>query len=425
MKKANFQRINKSSDHPAADDPEAQVLLDTDEWAFAPWGPDGGPLLVKTMQGLEPLLANELRQMGAEGVQELTRAVTFMGNQEMLYRANYELRTALRVLIPIHAFPAFNEKQFYEGIREINWARYMDVDDTLAIDAVVQSTLFRHSHFMALLAKDGIADQFRERTGRRPSVELSTPTLRIHVHIRNHNQCQILLDSSGDSLHMRGYRRDHVAAPINEVLGAGMILHSGWNGKGAFVDPMCGSGTLPIEAAMIAGNIPAQKNRSLRFGFEGWPGFDAALWEKVRKAADERISTFEFPIIASDMDSRAINATSVNVMAAGVESGIIIQKQRFEHMMPPEETGCLMMNPPYDERLKIEDVEKFYGSIGEILKHRWTGWNAWIISANTAALKKIGLRPSGKLKLMNGALECTFQGYELFQGKRNTRFEEK
>lgn len=373
-------------------------------------------LIAKTLAGLEPVLADELRALGATGIRELKRAVAFDGDTRMLYRANYELRSALRILLPIHSFPAYNERNYYEAIREIDWSEYMRVDDTLAVDAIAQGEVFRHSQYVGLMTKDAIVDQFRDRYQRRPSVNTVAPTLRVNVHVQG-THCDIALDASGDSLHRRNYRRDTVEAPLNEVLAAGMILLSGWNGRGAFVDPMCGSGTLPIEAAMIATATPPQQKRE-QFGFFKWPDFNRKLWETVKKEADAGIQAFEFPILASDKDARARNATSINVLSAGLESVVQVEKMAFEKLMPPEAAGTLIANPPYDERLQMDDIAAFYKSIGDRLKQQWSGWDAWLISSNRDALKHVGLRPSRKITLFNGALECSFQKFELYEGSK-------
>ncbi len=372
--------------------------------------------IAKTLAGLEPVLADELRVLGAFGIRELKRAVSFDGDTRMLYRANYKLRSALRILMPIHSFPAYNERNLYEAIREIDWSEFMRVDDTLAVDAVAQGEVFRHSQYVGLLTKDAIVDQFRDRYGRRPNVNTAAPTLRVNVHMQG-THCDLSLDASGDSLHRRGYRRDTVEAPLNEVLAAGMILLSGWNGKGAFVDPMCGSGTLPIEAAMIATATPPQQKRE-SFGFFRWPDFNRKLWEQVKKEADSKIQSFEFQIIAADKDVRARNAAAINIMSAGLENVIQVEKMSFEKMLPPAETGTLIANPPYDERLKMEDIAAFYKSIGDRLKQHWAGWDAWLISSNRDALKSVGLRTSKKITLFNGALECSFQKFELYEGTK-------
>lgn len=372
--------------------------------------------IAKTLSGLEPALAAELKSIGATGVRELKRAVAFDGDLRMLYRCNYELRTALRVLVPIHSFPAYNEKNLYEGIREIDWSQYMSVNDTLAVDAITQGEVFRHSQYVGLLTKDAIVDQFRDRFQRRPNVNIAAPVLRINIHIQG-THCDVSLDASGDSLHRRNYRRDTVEAPLNEVLAAGMILLSGWNGKSDFVDPMCGSGTLPIEAAMIATRTPPQIKRE-SFGFFRWPDFNRKLWQEVKKEADDRIQSPEFQIFASDKDNRARNATSINAMSASLENVIHTDKTAFEKLDPPGPAGVLITNPPYDERLKMDDIVAFYKSIGDRLKKHWTGWDAWLISSNRDALKHVGLRPSRKITLFNGALECSFQKFELYEGTK-------
>lgn len=375
-------------------------------------------LVAKTMAGMEPILAAELEQLGATGIRPLKRAVAFDGDQKMMYRANYELRSALRILLPIHQFPAYNERNLYEGIREVDWSKWLDVSGTLAVDAIAQGEVFRHSQYAALLAKDAIVDQFRDRTGRRPNVNPIAPHLRINLHI-NGTQVEVSVDSSGDSLHRRGYRRDTVEAPLSEVLAAGMILLTGWDGQSPFVDPMCGSGTLAIEAAMMAMRIPPQIKRP-GFGFQKWPDYQAKIWKSV-VAECEKLRLPEPPggiIFASDRDSRARNATSINVMSLGLEASIHIEKSAFEALKPPTDTGTLVTNPPYDERLKVEDVQDYYTQIGNRLKQSWTNWDAWIISANRDALKHIGLRPSRRITLFNGALECSFQKFELYAGAK-------
>lgn len=369
-------------------------------------------MIAKTLSGLEATLAEELHALGASDVKPLKRAVSFQGDLRMMYRANYELRTALRILVPVHQFSAYNEKNFYKAVREVNWSEFMDVGDTLAIDAVTQGEVFRHSHYLGLLTKDAIVDQFRDRYGRRPSVNTVAPNLRINVHVQG-THVDISLDASGDSLHRRNYRRDTVEAPLNEVLAAGMILLSGWKGNTPFVDPMCGSGTLPIEAALLATRTPPQLHRE-RFGFFKWPNFQQKIWNEVKKEADAHIKTAETVILASDKDPRSRNATALNLMAAGLEKQVRVEKKLFEKLTAPAASGTLMMNPPYDERLKVEDAIAFYRSIGNVLKQNWKGWSAWIISSNLQAIKHLGLRPSQKIPLVNGALDCSFQHFEVF-----------
>lgn len=374
-------------------------------------------LLAKTMLGLEQVLAQELQELGATNILPLQRAVQFEGDQKLLYRANLELRTALRILKPFHSFKTKHENHLYKKLREIDWETYLGVDDTLAIDAVTTSKYLTHSKYLSLKTKDAIVDQFREKYERRPSIDLKRPTVRLNIHINSDNVCTLSLDSSGESLHKRGYRVDAVEAPINEVLAAGMILLSGWQKDCIFLDPMCGSGTIPIEAAYYAYNIPPQLYRDY-FGFKKWKDFDADLWETVLREAKERIQNFTFPIFGFDSDFQALKISSQNVLAAHLEGKVEIDLQKFEKLEPPAEKGFMIMNPPYDERLPVSDTEAFYKKIGDTLKQNFAGYTAWIISSNLDALKNIGLRPSRKMTLFNGPLECKFQKYDLYKGSK-------
>lgn len=379
---------------------------------------DKTKFVAKTLHGLEKVLATELENIGATQVQPSKRAVTFEGDKTTLYRANYELRTALRILVPVEDFYARDEKQFYARVRDrVDWSEFMGADDTLAVDAVVQSQTFRHSKYLALTVKDAIVDQFRDKFGRRPDVNLGNPELRIHLHVHE-NYCQLLLDASGDSLHKRGYRREQTDAPINEVLAAGMLQLAGYDGSQIFIDPMCGSGTLAIEAAMIARRMPA-KFLTPHFGFFRWRDFDKKLWENVKTEADSKLQPIQNQIFASDLDVQANNATAVNLMAAGLDREVNLQRKNFEKLEPPTETGgILMTNPPYDERLKVEEIENFYRKIGERFKHNWQGWTAWVISSNRPALNALHLRPTARHTLFNGKLECAFFKFQMYEGSK-------
>lgn len=375
-------------------------------------------VVATTMQGLEPVLQAELEQLGAHSTRPSKRAVEWKGDWAQVYKACYTLRTAIRVLVRIHSFKAFNEKQFYNEVRAVEWSKYIDVTQTLAVDAILAGNLFKNSHFVELLTKDAVVDQFRDLYGRRPDVNTHGPHLRIFVRI-NGNQCDLLLDASGDSLHLRGYRRDTVEAPLNEVLAAGLIGLSGWDGQSPFADAMCGSGTLPIEAAMLAMRIPAQRFREIPFGFTKWKTFDAKTWKNVRQEADEQtLTTPPFPIWASDKESRARNSTSINAMSAGLESILHIERAAFEKVDPPAPNGLLMLNPPYDQRLPVEEVKAYYQGIADVLKHRWAGWTAWVFSGHLEAMKHFGLRASRRIPLLNASIECTFQRYDLYAGSK-------
>lgn len=377
-------------------------------------------LIVKTFQGLEETLASELKSIGAQRVTQMTRGVECVGDETLLYRANLELRTALRVLVPIHSFKARNEDELYKGTREVDWTEWMDLKQTLAVDAVTQSNQLTHSRFISLRTKDAIVDQFRERFHKRPDVDPYQPHIRVHVHISQLSDCTVLLDSSGDPLFKRGYRTEAVQAPLNEVLAAGMIKLSGWDGTNAFADGMCGSGTLLIEAALIAGNIVPQFMRDY-FCFKNWKNFRPHLWDKVRKEAFSRQKNIEAPIVGSDILPKAIEIARENIFSAGLSNTIRIDQAPFDDFEPPASNGTLMMNPPYDERLKTEDIQGLYKMIGDRMKKAWSGWDAWIISSHADALKSIGLRPSRKIPLFNGPLECRFARFELYAGsKKNT-----
>jgi putative N6-adenine-specific DNA methylase len=367
-------------------------------------------LIAKTFAGLEEVLAAEIRNLGGMNVELLKRGVSYEGDKRLLYRSNWELRTALRILMPIHQFQTNNEHDFYNKIREIDWARYMDVKQTLAVDAVVNSTYFTHSQYVALKTKDAVVDQFRDKTMKRPSVNSLTPDLLINIHI-NGDQVNVSLDASGDSLHRRGYRVDAMEAPINEVLAAGMIQLTPWRGETPFADAMCGSGTILAEAAMLAQNIAPQHGRDY-FSFKRWLDYDAALLREVVEANAKK--ALAHPIYGSDLSFQAIRVTERNLEAAGVKGTVEMKRKDFFKAEKPAESGVLMFNPPYDERLHVGDVEAFYQQIGDTLKKQWTGWTAWMISSNPDAVKRIGLRPSNRIPLFNGALECRLLRFEMY-----------
>lgn len=377
--------------------------------------------LAKTLAGLEEVLAHELAALGAQDITLLKRAVQFSGDQKLLYRANYELRTALRIFQPIANFRARNENELYRQVYDINWPSILQLQDTFAIDAVTNSDIFRHSKYAALKTKDAIADRFRNQTGRRPDVDPKNPIKRLNLHIYQ-EQCTISLDSSGDSLHKRGYRAEALEAPINEVLAAGIILLTGWQADRHFIDPMCGSGTLLLEAAMIARQAPPQMKRRT-FGFMRWADFDAGLWMQVKREAKARIKPFEYLLWGADNDLRAIALTRSNAAEAGLEQYLSLQAAEFEQIQPPAPPGIVVMNPPYDERLQVDDVTQLYKSIGDKLKSSFSGYEAWIISANADAVKHIGLKASKKYTLFNGPLECKLLRFDMYEGSKKISVE--
>ncbi len=382
------------------------------------------PMLAKTFKGLEQVLAQELIELGANDVLIERRAVSFKGDKALLYRANLCLRTAIRVLVPIKEERLKLQKgikpedQVYEIAKSIDWSRFMTADTSFAIDATVYSELFRNSLFVTYRVKDAIVDYWKEKAGKRPNVNTENPDLRVNLHVGN-DHVTISLDSSGESLHKRGYRVANTEAPINEALAAGMLLLAGWKGQSDFYDPMCGSGTLPIEAALIARNIaPGVFRKS--FAFEKWPDFDADLWSDIYND-DSQEREFTHKIYGSDASFFAIQQATKNVKAAGVGRDIELKQVRMEEISTITSASPLVMiNPPYGERLASnKDMEDLYGKIGSALKHHFTGATAWIISSNEAAMKCIGLKPSKKLRLLNGELDCQFNRYDLFAGKRN------
>ena len=364
--------------------------------------------------GLEPVLAKELAQLGANDVQIGRRMVSFKGDKELLYRANFQLHTAIRILKPIKHFKALSADDVYEGVKDIDWSEYIGVDKTFAVDSVVFSEEFRHSKFVAYKVKDAIVDQFREKTGQRPNISISNPDIRLHIHIAE-DQCTLCLDSSGDSLHRRGYRQESVEAPLNEVLAAGMILMTGWHGETDFIDPMCGSGTLLIEAALIARNMAPGLFRK-EYAFEKWPDFDRDLFDEIYND-DSQEREFNHHIYGYDVDIKAVNTARLNVKAAGLSSDITIEEQDFKNFTQPKNKSIIVTNPPYGERISTNDLLGTYKMIGERLKHQFTGNEAWILSYREECFAQIGLKPSIKIPVFNGSLECEFRKYQMFDGK--------
>lgn len=372
-------------------------------------------LIAKTLFNLEGVLFEELKELGAKEIEKLNRAVKYKGDQSLLYKSNLHLRTALKILKPIDNFEVHNESQLYKKIKRIPWDTYFDVDQTFAIDATTSGDRFRHSKFAALKSKDAIVDQFREKYGKRPSVNTNDPDLRINIHISN-TSCTVSLDSSGLSLDRRGYRIEKTDAPINEVLAAGMILLSGWDKKSDFFDPMCGSGTIPIEAALMASNTPPGYQRN--FAFMKWKAFDKKNWEDLKNDAQSNISKPVAKIYGSDKDLKAFSVALSNAKRAGVSKFVSFKREDFFQTKAPSDSGLIMINPPYGERMGQEKIIQFYQDTGSHLKHHYEGWQAWIISANQEALKNIGLKTSKRFRLYNGPLDCKFYGYDLYKGSR-------
>jgi len=379
-------------------------------------------MIAKTSYGLEKVLSDELAAIGAEDMELLNRAVSFTGTKETMYRANLELRTALRILVPIYSFRVRDEVDLYRETKKFNWDKYLNPNTTFAIDSHVYSDNFNHENFVALKTKDAIVDQLRTVFGRRPDVDVINPDLRLNVHI-NDDQCSISLDSSGNSLHKRGYRIGQGLAPINEVLAAGMILLSGWDGQCNFIDPMCGSGTFLMEAATIAYNI-APGIKIEEFGFMKWKDYDPDLWEKILANAKSRERDFEHKIIGFDESPKAIKIAKDNIKNAELGWKVLLKVKSMEEIVPEDLDGggTVMINPPYGERLEEDDILDLYKTMGDCMKQNFEGCSVWIISSNKEALKEIGLRTSKKLTLYNGALECKYHNYQIYKGSRKSKY---
>lgn len=376
-------------------------------------------IIAKTLLGLEDILASEILKIGGRDIEALNRAVAFTGDLGMIYKANLSLRTALRILIPVHRFTVTDERSLYDEVKSIAWEDYLTADDTLAIDTVLSTDLFNHSQFISQKAKDAIADRFREREGRRPSVDLDRPVLRINLHIL-HDECSVSIDSSGDSLHKRGYRDQTNKAPMNEVLAAGLVLLSGWDRKRHLVDPMCGSGTILIEAAMIAANIPPGYYRT-EFAFMLWKKFmpfDEALFKTIEEALIGRISSEPASITGGEISHHVTRKARENVKLAKVDDLVVVKEGSMFDFQPPAGPGVLILNPPYGERMNKDDIFELYKNIGDTFKQKYAGYDCWMITSNMEALKVVGLRPSRKIRIFNGPLECRFVKYEMYKGTK-------
>jgi putative N6-adenine-specific DNA methylase len=370
-----------------------------------------------TLKGLEGVLAEELKKLGAQDIKEGIRSVTFRCDQGFLYKANIALRTAIRILKPIRTCKIYDEEDLYEAIQKIKWEKFLDVEGTFAIGAVVNSKNFTsNSHYIALKSKDAVADYFRHKYSKRPNVDLDYPDVKIHVHIQK-DWCTISLDSSGDSLHKRGYRSATNIAPINEVLAAGLVLLSGYSGDENFIDPMCGSGTILIEACMIACKIPANINRK-QFAFERWKNYDEDLYFTIQDALLKKITNSHFKIMGFDKAPSAVSKAKQNIINANLDEFIGVHHVNFFNSTK-EVFGntTILFNPPYGERLNI-DVNEFYKKIGDTLKHNYPNSTAWMITSDMQALKHVGLRTSKRIELKNADLDCKFVKYELYEGTR-------
>lgn len=376
-------------------------------------------MIAKTQQGLEPLLEKELQQLGAQNTQRLKRAVSFEGDKALLYKVNLYARLALKILVPFYQFKARNDKQLYDAVGKIDWSTFMNVDGSLAIDGLLRSDFFNHSQYIALKTKDAIVDQFREKFNRRPDVDIINPDLRLNLHIFK-DDATLSLDASNDSLHKRGYREETNRAPLNEVTAAAIVKMSGWDLKEPFMDGMCGSGTIVIEAAMLAKNIPANYLRK-RFGFQSWLDYDHQLWQSIKQEAKANIvHDKNLKIYGSDISGTTLEIARENIKNAGLSDVIRLDKVPFEYAKVPADKGTLVINPPYGERLSLEEAGEFYKMIGDKFKKDFNGWQAWVLSSNQEAMKSIRLKTSQRLLVYNGPLECKFHQYQMYLGTKRT-----
>ena len=374
-------------------------------------------MVAKTIFGLEEVLAAELLRLGAKSIEIHNRAVSFVGDIGFLYKSNLCLRTAMKILVPFETFSIESAEDLYSSIKKIKWENFFTENESFAINSVVSSDIFNHSNFPTLKAKDAIVDRFREMGGTRPNVDTENPDLRINIHITG-QEVIVSLDSSGDSLHKRGYRDKTNLAPINEVLAAGLVLLSGWEYHQPLIDGMCGSGTILIEAALHANNIPPGYYRS-SYAFQKWKNYDESLWNLIYDSTLSKIKDREVAIYGCEISRNVQRKAVENIHLAKVEDVIEIKTISFQEFDPPQRRGVVIMNPPYGERMdKEEDIMALYKSIGDTLKLKYEGYDAWVISSNINALKHIGLRPSRKITVFNGPLECKFMKFEMYRGTK-------
>ena len=383
-------------------------------------------MVAKTMVNLEEVLAEELRQLGALNVTPITRAVEFEGDMRLLYRANYCCRTALAILKPFAEFDANNEQELYDQVYKIRWEKILDVDCTFMIDSTTSGEIFTHSYYAALKTKDAIVDRFRRNFGKRPSIDTEEPDYKFNLHIRD-NHVTLLMNASGDSLHKRGYRQGVGIAPINEVLAAGLLKLAGWKCDCNFYDPMCGSGTMLIEAAMMANNIPAQYYRGNRFGYMKWKEFNLGEWKSVKNEEDRKIGAIDFEgeIWGNDIDETVIQQCEKNLEYTKLHKDVMLHIGDFADQEPPEGKTLIVTNPPYGERIKVEDLNAMYEKLGDTFKQKYgANCDVWLITSDFEAMKHIGLHPSAKIPVQNGSLDCRFLHFELYDGSKKAKNQE-
>lgn len=377
-------------------------------------------LIAKTYKGLENVLADEISAIGGREIQILNRAVLYTANEEVMYKSNLWLRSALRVIKPIDKYVVNNANDLYKHTNTINWQKYIGPDSTIAVDSTINSSPFNHANFVALKVKDAIVDRMRDTFGRRPNVDTENPDLLVNVHIYR-NECTISLDSSGRSLHKRGYRHAQTDAPLNEVLTAGLLLMTDWKGECDFYDPMCGSGTITSEAFHIAMN--KAPGLDAEFGFMKWRDYDKYLWEKVNSEARNLMIPVNVNFFTSDIEGKAIAVTKTNMRSPEMRNIVKIKQADFFELLPQGATGIIVLNPPYGARIVLDDAKQLYKKIGDKLKFDFPDFNAWILSGNPEAVKFVGLKPAKKIDILNGNIECKFNKYELYSGSKKDMYQ--
>jgi putative N6-adenine-specific DNA methylase len=371
---------------------------------------------VTTFFGLEEILARELMQLGGKNVQPFKRGVSVVGDLGFLYKANLCLHTALKVIVPIYRFSAANEHELYERIKEIGWEDFLSNTDSLMVESVLNSETFTHSQFVSQKIKDGIVDRFREKTGKRPDVDLLRPIFKLYVHVFR-NEVSLNIDSSGDPLYKRGYRADINEAPMKEVLAAGLVKLSGWEKHLLLIDGMCGAGTIGIEAALWANNIPPGYYRN-NFAFMLWRNFDEKMYDTIFESSVGKIKEDKVEIICNELDQFTFRKAKSNTVNAKVDDVVTCLNQDFFDLVPSRQAGVVILNPPYGERIPVEEIEKLYKEIGNKLKKDFQNFSAWIITSSPEAIKSIGLRPSRRIQVYNGSLECRYLKFELYGGSK-------
>lgn len=382
--------------------------------------PDNFEIIAKTFEGLESVLADEITLLGGKNIQILSRAVKFYGDINLLYKSNLWLRSALRLIVPIERFKVKSSDDLYKNVKAIDWSKYLNNEMTIAVDSSINSSVFNHTNYVALKVKDAIVDRMRDENGVRPNVNVSYPDLLINAHIFR-NDCTISLDSSGQSLHKRGYRQAQTDAPLNEVLAAGLLLMTGWKGESDFYDPMCGSGTFTTEAFGIAMNEPPGK--SINLGFTRWLDFDLELWKNIQKESEKEKKHVKVSFYTSDITGKAIAVTKLNMRRSEMRKRVFIAQEDFFKSVPKGDNGIIVLNPPYGERISQANIRDTYKQIGDKLKFDYSGFDAWIMLASMDAEKSIGLKPKVKKNVLNGALPCKFNKYELYKGSIKDKYE--